>query len=64
MEEETIWNFDADDLEAVPEAVGNALRELEREGVHVVEGPRIERVVTPAGVRWSVTFVVQEPLES
>jgi hypothetical protein len=36
--EESVWSFDVDDLEDVPDAVGNALRELDRQGVHVVEG--------------------------
>ena len=62
--EETVWSFDVDDIEGVPEAVGNALRGLERQGVHLVEGPTIQRVETPAGDRWSVTFIVEGPVES
>lgn len=62
--EESVWSFDVDDLKDVPDAVGNALRELDRQGVHLVEGPKIERVQTPAGDRWSVTFVVEGPVES
>jgi hypothetical protein len=62
--EETVWSFEVDHLEDVPDVVGKAVRELERQGVHVVEGPTIERVQTPAGERWSVTFVVEGPVES
>ena len=62
--EESVWSFEVDDLQDVPDAVGKALRELERQGVHVVEGPTIERVHSTAGDRWSVTFVVEGPVES
>jgi hypothetical protein len=62
--EESVWSFDVVELGDIPDAVGNGLRELERQGVHVVEGPTIERVQTPAGDRWSVTFVVEGPVES
>lgn len=62
--EESVWSFDVGDFKDGPDAVGNGLRELERQGVHVVEGPTIERVETPAGVRSSVTFIVEGLVES
>ena len=62
--EESVWSFDVGDFKDVPDVVGNALREMDHQGVHLVEGPTIERVETPAGDRWSVTFVVEGPVES
>jgi hypothetical protein len=62
--EESVRSFDVDELEGVPDAVGKAVRELERQGVRIVEGPTIKRVETPDGERWSITFLVEGPVES
>jgi hypothetical protein len=62
--EETVWSFDVDDVESVPDVINSSLRELERQGMCVVDGPTVEHVETPDGDRWSVTFLVEGPAES
>ena len=62
--EESVWSFDVDDIKDVPEVISSALREIEYQGMHLVEGPTIEQVETLDGNHWSVTFVVEGPVES
>jgi hypothetical protein len=58
MQTTTTWTFDVDDVDTVPGAISKAMREADRQGSEIVDGPTVERVETAAGDRWVLSFTV------